>query len=72
MFPKNIKTLTTMIKMWRRIFFRYDREVIKKDPPKKNLVHFHAVKDYPHYNSEFIRLQDVIKFLENNWDLSKF
>lgn len=52
-------------------FFRYDREIIKRNPPRKKVNHFHAVLDDPHYNSNFINLAFVLKFLEDNWESSR-
>ncbi|MFF2450542.1 hypothetical protein ACFVSW_26205 [Neobacillus sp. NPDC058068] len=52
-------------------YFRYDREIIKRNPPRKKVNHFHAVLDEPHYNCNFINLEFVLKFLEDNWESSR-
>jgi hypothetical protein len=47
---------------------RYDREVILKNPPRKNIEHFHVVYNDPHFDSEFMKLTDVLRFILINWD----
>ena len=49
-------------------YFRYDRDILLKNPPKKKIEHFHVQYDKPHFNSCFIRFEDTIQFIEDNWD----
>ncbi|EHI99770.1 hypothetical protein CDLVIII_3196 [Clostridium sp. DL-VIII] len=55
-------------------YFRYDREVQKKNPPKKNIEHLHVHYDDPHFNSSYTTLKCVLDFISANWDesLEKF
>jgi Family of unknown function (DUF6516) len=48
--------------------FRYDRDILLQNPPKKNVEHFHVFFDKPHFDSSFITFNEVLQFLENNWD----
>lgn len=51
--------------------FRYDRDLLLKNPPKKNIVHLHVIKDKPHFDSITVNLKYIIDFLCNNWDTHK-
>ncbi|MEE4577554.1 hypothetical protein [Paenibacillus polymyxa] len=47
---------------------RYDREVILRNPPKKNIEHLHVFYNDPHFNSPFINFSEIIDFICVNWD----
>lgn len=48
--------------------FRYDREVMLANPPKKQIEHFHVYYNDPHFNSSIIKLNDTLDLIKNNWD----
>jgi|GEM_PF-2797662 len=49
---------------------RYDREVVKRNPPRKAIEHFHVYFDDPHFDTKFMKLSDVLNFIYINWDHS--
>lgn len=51
-----------------KYYFRYDRDVFLKNPPKRKTEHFHVFFDKPHFNSSFVTFEEALKFIEVNWD----
>lgn len=58
-------------KQFEKYYFRYDRDILLKNPPKKEIEHLHVKSDKPHFNSAFLNFEKIIKFLEDNWDTQK-
>lgn len=52
-----------------KYYFRYDRDIFLKNPPKKKIEHFHVFFDKPHFNSSFVTFEETLTFIEDNWDL---
>jgi hypothetical protein len=51
-----------------KYYFRYDRDIFLKNPPKKKVEHFHVKFDKPHFNSTFVTFAETLQFIEDNWD----
>lgn len=54
-----------------KYYFRYDKDILLMNPPKKNIVHLHVYKDKPHFDSKTVNLNDIINLIKNNWDFSE-
>lgn len=52
-------------------YFRFDREVLNKNLPRKEIEHFHVYFSDPHFDSEFINFEYVLRFIHRNWDSMK-
>ncbi|OCS92572.1 hypothetical protein [Caryophanon latum] len=52
-------------------YFRYDKDILLSNPPKKSIHHLHVVTKKPHFESPIVNLQKFLEVIVHNWNMKE-